>query len=107
MPRKPLELLTESMFYVLMALKSKPLHGTEIATFIEGKTAKRVRIGPGTLYTILAKFEKINYIKEVSVVGRKRTYEITEKGKNAYNAELERLTLCVNDAKTTEVQHEQ
>jgi DNA-binding PadR family transcriptional regulator len=51
-----------------------------------------------TLYTILGKFEKEKYIKEVQVEGRKRTYQITDKGRRAYEDELQRLRQCVMDA---------
>ena len=55
-------------------------------------------MGPATLYTILGKFEKEKYIRELSVEGRKRTYEITGKGFEAYRDELKRLKQCVLDA---------
>ena len=77
MPKKAMDTLTESMFYVLMALMQKPMCGIDIADFIDRRTHQRLQIGPATLYTILGKFEKEKYIREVSVVGRKRTYEIT------------------------------
>lgn len=38
MPRRPLENLTESMFYVLLALKTRPMCGMEIAAFLERAT---------------------------------------------------------------------
>ena len=41
MPKKKLELLTESMFYVLMAFSKGEMCGTEIAEFIEKVTNKR------------------------------------------------------------------
>ena len=50
------------------------------------------------LYTILGKFEKEKYIEEIEVEGRKRTYRITQRGKNAYQEELKRLEQCVSDA---------
>lgn len=99
MPKKKLELLTESMFYVLMAFSKGEMCGTEISEFIEKVTNKRIMIGPATLYTVLAKFEKEKYIKEVAVDGRKRTYIITKKGMEAYNEELRRLEACIFDAK--------
>jgi len=98
MPKKPMDTLTESMFYVLMALMDGPKCGTDIATFIEHRTQNRLQMGPATLYTILGKFEKEKYIREISVEGRKRTYEITGKGFEAYREELKRLKQCVIDA---------
>ena len=98
MPKKSMDTLTESMFYVLMALMSGPLCGIAIASFIDNRTHGRLQIGPATLYTILGKFEKEKYIRETAVEGRKRTYEITGKGFEAYRDELKRLKQCVLDA---------
>ena len=58
MPKKPMDTLTEAMFYVLMALMSSPMCGTDIATFIEHRTQNRLQMGPATLYTILGEFKK-------------------------------------------------
>jgi len=102
MPKKALENLTETMFYVLMAFCRGPLCGIDAADYIERRTDGRVRIGPATLYTILGKFEKEKYIREIEVMGRKRTYEITDKGREAFAAELERLQLCVRDAQASQ-----
>ena len=98
MPKKSMELLTESMFYVLMALQTGPMCGIDAAEFIERRTKGRVQLGPATLYTILAKFEKEKYICETSVEGRKRTYELTDAGRALYDAECARLRRCIRDA---------
>ena len=98
MPKKAMEILTESIFYVLMAFSKKPMCGIDVADFIEKRTKGRVMIGPATLYTILGKFEKEKWIKETEVEGRKRTYCITEKGLAAYKQEVIRLQQCVQDA---------
>ena len=98
MPKKSMDILTESMFYVLMALYKEPMCGIDAAAFIEQRTYGRLRIGPATLYTVLGKFEKEKYIQEVLVEGRKRTYKITDKGHRAYEEELARLKQCVLDA---------
>jgi len=98
MPKKSMDTLTESMFYVLMALMERPMCGIDIAAFIETRTGGRLQMGPATLYTILGKFEKEKYIRETAVEGRKRTYEITGRGFEAYREELKRLKQCVLDA---------
>ena len=49
--------LTESMFYVLMSFLHREMCGIEITEFVEQKTNGRVRLGPGTLYTLLGKFQ--------------------------------------------------
>ncbi len=98
MPQKSMGQLTEPMFYVLMAFSRAPRCGTEVAAYVEARTQGRVRLGPGTLYTILAKFEEVGYLKEIEVSGRRRTYEITQAGWEAYGQEVERLQQCLEDA---------
>ena len=98
MPKKAMDILTESMFYVLMALMQGEMCGTDAAAFVEERTRGRVQLGPATLYTVLGKFEKEKYIKEVRVEGRKRTYRVTDKGRKAFEEELARLRQCVADA---------
>ncbi|MGE4353860.1 MAG: PadR family transcriptional regulator [Oscillospiraceae bacterium] len=100
MPKKSLENLTESMFYVLMAFCHGPMCGIGVADFIDMKTHGRILMGPATLYTILGKFEKEKYIRETAVSGRKRTYAITAEGKKAYQMEFIRLRHCVDDAES-------
>lgn len=102
MARKTMETLTEAMFYVLMALRSRPMCGIEIAVAIDTLTDNRVNIGPATLYTVLGRFEKEGFIKEIEVSGRKRTYQITQVGLNAYEEELKRLQYCLLDAQKWE-----
>lgn len=97
MGRKTLETLTESMFYALMALLHQPRCGTEIADFVSAITQNRVRLGPGTLYTLLAKFQDEEWIEETQVDGRKRTYRITDRGRAVFREELERLRACAAD----------
>lgn len=89
--------LTEPMYYVLMSFLGREMCGTEITEFVERKTAGRVNLGPGTLYTLLAKFQDEGLIAETAVEGRKRTYRITDKGREAFREELERLRACLDD----------
>ena len=104
MSRKALGVLTETMFYVLMAFLKQERCGTEVAEFVEGKTRGRVRMGPGTLYTILGKFQEEGLIQETAVEGRKRTYQLTDQGRALYQEEVARLRACVADAEREEEQ---
>lgn len=97
MAKEPLKVLTESMFYVLLSLLRGERCGTEIVAYVDDTTAGRVALGPGTLYTILAKFEEESLIRETAVEGRKRTYAITDRGRALFRQELGRLRLCVED----------
>lgn len=89
--------LTEPMYYVLMSLLRQELCGTEITDAVLARTQERVRLGPGTLYTILGRFLEEGLIQETAVEGRKRTYRLTGKGRQAYAEELDRLRRCVAD----------
>ena len=90
--------LTEPMFYVLMSFLRRDMCGTEITEFVERKTRGRVKLGPGTLYTLLGKFQDEKLIQETEVDGRKRTYRITPKGRAVYQEEVDRLRSCLMDA---------
>ena len=94
--------LTEPMFYVLMSFLRQDMCGTEITEFVERRTRGRVKLGPGTRYTLLAKFQDEGFIQETEVDGRKRTYRLTDKGRQAYREELDRLRACVLDGEEEE-----
>lgn len=98
MPKKALASLTETMFYVLMALEHGDMCGTEIAAFVKERTSGRISLGAGTLYTILANFLEMGLIEKKEQKGRKITYAITAPGKERYGEELDRLTMCLKDA---------
>lgn len=102
MPRKSMQVLTDSMFYILMALSKGEMCGQDIADCIAALTESRIQIGPATLYTILSKFLKEGIIEETPAGGRKRNYLLTEYGKQVYRQEKERLLLCLEDAERME-----
>lgn len=89
--------LTEPMLYVLMAFLKQDMCGIDITEYVSRRTGGRVQLGPGTLYTILAKFQEDGLIEEIAVDGRKRTYRLTDKGKETYMDELGRLQMCLRD----------
>lgn len=95
--------LTESMFYVLMSFLRHEMCGIEITEFVEKKTQGRVRLGPGTLYTLLGKFQDERLIEETQTEGRKRSYRITKKGREVFGDELARLKACVLDGEEESV----
>ena len=102
MAKESLKILTESMFYVLLSLMHCERCGAQIVQYVDDTTAGRVLLGPGTLYTILAKFEEEGLIRETAVEGRRRTYAITERGRALFRSELSRLKLCVADGERAE-----
>ena len=60
-------------------------------------TAGRVIIGPGTLYSLLESFQQEGYIQETRVEGRKRSYQITVKGRLRLEEEVRRLRRQIED----------
>ncbi|WP_315112116.1 helix-turn-helix transcriptional regulator [Clostridium intestinale] len=96
MAREQLQTLTEPMYYILMALL-KERCGVDIMEAVLEISNGRVKVGPGTLYALLGKFEKENIIMETEVQGRKRSYIITDKGKQILVEEYKRLVTMVND----------
>lgn len=94
MAREPFQNLTEPMYYILLALM-EPLCGVDIAHAAERISGGRLAIGPGTLYTLLAKFEKEHMIQAMGTDGRKRYYQITGQGKQMLIKEYQRLKCLV------------
>ena len=98
MAREPFQSLTEQMYYILLALL-EPRCGVDISAKAEAISGGRIRIGPGTLYTLLSKFEQEEMIREVRSEGRRRYYQITEKGREMLEEEYERLTSLVEEGR--------
>lgn len=98
MAREQFQNLTEPMYYILMALLSEKC-GVDIMEAVDKISNGRVGVGPGTLYALLGKFEKENMIRETEVQGRKRSYIITDKGRQTLFEEYKRLITMVNDGK--------
>ena len=96
MAREQFQNLTEPMYYILMSLL-KEMCGVDIMEAVDKISKCRVKVGPGTLYALLSKFEKEDIIIETEVKGRKRSYIITDKGKGLLIDEHRRLIAMVND----------
>ena len=96
MPREQFQNLTEPMYYILLALLDTCC-GVDIMELVAELSGGRVHIGPGTLYTLLARFEQEGIIEETKSSGRKRWYRITQKGKKLLWEEHTRLMLQAAD----------
>ncbi|NBG88419.1 PadR family transcriptional regulator [Isachenkonia alkalipeptolytica] len=88
--------LTEPMYYILLIL-TNPHHGYGIMQKVHTFTEGRVEIGAGTLYSLLSKFTAEKLIRIDSVGERKKTYVITEKGRDVLEKEYQRLQRLVRD----------
>ena len=58
-------------------------------------TQGQVTVGSGTMYTLLEQFLDAGMIREVKVEGRRRSYLLTNKGKEMLKAETQRLRMQV------------
>jgi len=96
MARKQLKTLTEPMYYILLCLLN-PMHGYGIMQRIDEITKGRVKVGPGTLYALISRFEKEEIVIKISSENSKKTYILTEKGKEILNDEYDRLNQLVID----------
>ena len=96
MPREKFQTLTEPMFYILLCLR-RECCGMDIMAEVERITAGRVSIGPGTLYHLLEQFVTAGLIRETAVQGRRRSYILTQKGREMLEAEYRRLRTLTSD----------
>ena len=90
MAREQLKTLTEPMYYVLLALK-EPLHGYGIMQTVSAMTGGRLNIGAGTLYALLARFEREGAVSLTGEEGRRKIYVLTEQGRALLDREYLRL----------------
>ncbi|KUO53422.1 MAG: PadR family transcriptional regulator [Desulfitibacter sp. BRH_c19] len=99
MAREQLQNLTEPMYYILLTLTT-PRHGYDIMQTVSDLTNSRVKVGAGTLYSLLSRFEKEKVILQVSDDGRRKTYTITDKGREILGSEYTRLQILVTHGRT-------
>ena len=88
--REKFRTLTEQMFYVLLCLKEE-CYGLDILDRVPAMTGNRVSVGSGTLYNLLEQFLAEGMIIETKVEGRRRSYILTDKGKEMLGKEYQRI----------------
>lgn len=98
MARERLQTLSEPMYYILLALMEESC-GVDIMKKVEEISKGRIKVGPGTSYALLDKFVKEKIIRETKVEGRKRSYIITEHGKELLEKEYERLLAMIKEGR--------
>lgn len=96
MAREKFQTLTEQMFYILLCLQ-RECCGVDVMDRVERMTEGRVVIGPGTLYSLLESFQGEGFIQETRVEGRRRSYQITVKGRLRLEEEVRRLRRQTED----------
>ena len=99
-------LLTPAVFHILLALSSGELHGYGVMKQVEMDAQGKVKMGAGTLYGSLKRMLDAGLVKESGKRvdpdmddERRIYYQITDIGKKALAAELERYKHLVNLAR--------
>lgn len=96
MAREQFQTLTEPMYYILLAL-TEECCGVDIMEKVKRISHERVLVGPGTLYAMLAKFEDNDVIRMTTSEGRRKSYIITDVGRDMLKKEYDRLMIMVKD----------
>mgnify|MGYP000329225724 CR=1 FL=1 len=73
MAREQFQTLTEPMYYILLAL-TQECCGVDIMDRVRQISNGRIKVGPGTLYAMLSKFEENNIIKKTEILINSGTY---------------------------------
>lgn len=93
--------MTEAAYYILLALM-RPGHGYGMMQRIRELSGGRLVMGPGTLYGALARMCREGLIVLAEEEGRRKTYTITDAGREALLAEYRRLKRLVADGAVLE-----
>ncbi len=99
--------LSRSLLHLLLALQEGERHGYAVKKRVEKLSGGVVKMGPGTLYTTIQRAEEQTLIRESADrppepedQSQRRYYELTEFGREALVAEVERLARFVDHART-------
>jgi len=88
--------LTESTYYILLALV-EPLHGYGVMQKVEAISQGTVKLGPGTLYGAFTSLERDGLIVKVAEQDRRKSYTLTQKGRQVLLAQVERLEIMTGN----------
>lgn len=94
MKRNPLLPLTETMYYIMLALQ-QPAHGYLIMQKVEEMSLGDVRIAAGTLYGAIENLLKYQLIERIESSenddSRRKIYVISEKGRQVLLLDAQRM----------------
>ena len=94
MPRAKFQTLTEQMFYVLLCLREECC-GMDILDRVPAMTQGREN--GGSVYNLLDQFCQEGMIRVTRVEGRKRSYVLTDRGKEMLDREYGRIRAQAED----------
>jgi DNA-binding PadR family transcriptional regulator len=100
--------LPTSVFHILIALADRDRHGYALMQDVSARTAGRVTLSAGTLYSSIRRMLEQGLIQELSespdptsTDERRRYYRLTVFGKKVAMAEVERLRALLQQASET------
>ncbi|HLS66300.1 MAG TPA: PadR family transcriptional regulator [Pseudogracilibacillus sp.] len=97
---KTFEPLTDSVFYIMAAL-TEPRHGYAVMKLVEDTTDGTFSIGPASLYTIIKKLLKEDYISlHGESDSRRKVYVLTNKGREALEWDMARRKVMIQFAES-------
>jgi DNA-binding PadR family transcriptional regulator len=88
--------LTESTYYIMLALVD-PLHGYGVMQKVEEMSRGMVKLGPGTLYGVFSTLETQKLIVKTGEEERRKYYQLTEKGRQVLQNQIERLKVMTEN----------
>lgn len=98
--------LTPQWFQILLALAEQPLHGYGIMTDVLERTDGRMKLWPGMLYGSLKRLNDAGLVEETDAPEaaprdrmERRYYRITASGRQALQAEANRLASYLETAR--------
>lgn len=103
--------LTPAEFQVLLSLAEGERHGYALMQDVRTQTNGQLKIGPGTLYTLLDRLQSAGIIEESprrpeqNEDQRRRYYRLTRLGKKVLAAEAQRLEALIRAARRRLSQH--
>ena len=90
--------MTETGFYILFCLQEE-MHGYNIGLKVKEMTDGEVSISPGTMYGTLSKMEKDGLIRFVKEEEKRKSYIITDLGREVPALELKRIERLYRNSK--------
>ncbi len=98
--------LSETTFYILLALAPAPKHGYAIMKEVRALSDERIELSTGTLYGALKRLLETGWIEPVrerkmrASLRLRRAYTLTALGRSMLAAETKRLEALVKVART-------
>ncbi len=101
--------MTPAVVHVLLALAGGERHGYAILKDVQLHGGSQLRFGPGTIYGTLQRLMEAGWVEEstppaADVDARRRYYRMTRDGREALEAEVDRLGSILDAARAHRIQ---